>query len=309
MRGKRRAPRPPIPWRSRWTPVVCLAGVVALGTVAAVSFLIKQVVVVVDGEPRTVRSFAGTVRGVLGDAGVSLRAGDIVRPSAQVAVADGATIEVRRARPLILTLDGRTSRHLVTATNVADALAELEVVPAPGKLSALPGDAVPLEGMSLTVHTRREVHVVAGTTRFTSRTTARTVRQVLRQKRIPLDRGYQVSPPLTSFPEDGTVITITPPHTMPVEPEITRLNWRALAECESHGDPQAYNPDGPYYGMYQFSLPMWEVVGGMGLPSAWPEGEQTYRAQLLYQTVEGRWQGQWPNCGHHLFDRTALAAS
>ncbi|SDI85690.1 resuscitation-promoting factor [Nonomuraea jiangxiensis] len=308
MRGKRRAPRPPIPWRSRWTPVVCLTGVVALGAVAVVSFLVKEVVVVVDGRPLAVRSFAGTVGGVLGDAGVSLGVGDVVRPAGQEAVSDGATIEVHRARPITLILDGRTSHHLVTATNVADALAELDIVPAAGKLSAPPGDAVPLEGMSLTVYTRRKVYVVAGTTRFTSRTTARTVRQVLRQKRIPLGRGYRVSPPLTSFPEDGTVITIMPPRALPVDPEVMHLNWAALAECESNGDPQAYNPDGPYYGMYQFSLPMWEAVGGMGLPSAWPEDEQTYRAQLLFQHVQGRWQGQWPNCGGHLFTRTALAA-
>ncbi|MFC4122168.1 resuscitation-promoting factor [Nonomuraea zeae] len=301
MRGKRRAPRPPIPWRSPWTPVVCLAGALALGTLVVASFLVKDVVVVVDGRPVAVRSFAGTVHGVLGDAGVSLGFGDVVRPSGQEDVADGATIEVHRARPLTLTLDGRTSRHLVTATNVGDALAELDIAPAAGRLSAPPGDAVPLSGMELTLYTRRKVYVVAGTTRITSRTTARTVRQVLRQQRIALQQGYQVSPPLSSFPEDGTVITITPPRPVQIRPAVLRLNWHALAECEAHGDPLAYNAGGPYYGMYQFSLPMWQAVGGMGLPSTWPAEEQTYRAQLLYQQVEGRWQGQWPNCGADLF--------
>ncbi|MFG1703812.1 ubiquitin-like domain-containing protein [Nonomuraea sp. M3C6] len=304
MRGKRRAPRPPIPWGSPWTPVVCLAGVVAIGAVVAVSFLVKEVVVVVDGKPVAVRSFAGTVDGVLGDAGVSMGFGDVVRPAAQEAVSDGSTIEVRRARPLTLTLDGRTSTHLVTATNVGDALAELDIAPAAGRLSAPPDDAVPLEGMAITVYTRRKVYVVAGTSRLTSRTTARTVREVLRQKRISLGRGYQVTPPLGSFPKDGTVITVTPPRTVVIEQPVLRLNWQALADCESHSDPDAYNPDGPYYGMYQFSLPVWEAVGGMGLPSSWPEEEQTYRAQLLYQQVGGKWHSQWPSCGAHLFNES-----
>ncbi|TDD15250.1 resuscitation-promoting factor [Nonomuraea diastatica] len=300
MRGKRRAPRPPIPWRSPWTPVVCLAGAVAIGTLVAASLLVKEVIVVVDGEQAAVRGIAGTVEEVLTDAGISVGAGDVVHPAAREHVADGAVIEVRRARPITVTVDGRTSTHLVTATNVADALTELDIEAARGELSASPGQAVPLSGMSLTVHTRREVHVVVGSRRLTSRTTARTVRQVLKQMRIAPGRGYQVTPPPGGFPEDGTVITLTPQHIEPVKPAVTRLDWPALAECVARGDPLAYNPDGPHYGMYQFSLHMWEAVGGIGLPSSWPAEEQTYRAQLLYQQVGGDWESQWPACGDRL---------
>ncbi|TDC94196.1 DUF348 domain-containing protein [Nonomuraea deserti] len=300
MRGKRRAPRPPIPWRSPWTPVVCLAGAVALGTLVAASLLVKEVFVVVDGEQAAVRGFARTVEEVLTDAGITVGAGDVVRPAAREHVADGTVIEVRRARPLTVTVDGRTSTHLVTATNVADALTELDIEAARGTLSAPPGHAVPLAGMSLTVHTRREVHVVAGNRRLTLRTTARTVRQVLKQRHIAPRPGYLVTPPLGSFPEDGTVITLTPQHIEPVKPAVTRLDWAALADCVAHGDPLAYNPDGPHYGLYQFSMRVWEAVGGIGLPSSWPAEEQTYRAQLLYQQVDGDWESQWPGCGDRL---------
>ncbi|MCO6010512.1 transglycosylase family protein [Actinoallomurus purpureus] len=79
-----------------------------------------------------------------------------------------------------------------------------------------------------------------------------------------------------------------------------RLNWAALAKCESGGNPAAVNPAG-YYGLYQFNRQSWATVGGSGLPSQAPAAEQTYRAQLLYNRVNGRWQGQWPNCGHFLF--------
>jgi len=79
-----------------------------------------------------------------------------------------------------------------------------------------------------------------------------------------------------------------------------KLNWAALAKCESGGNPRATNPAG-YYGLYQFNRQSWANVGGSGLPSQASAAEQTYRAQLLYNKVGGRWQGQWPSCGHYLF--------
>ncbi|MBW8481641.1 resuscitation-promoting factor [Actinomadura parmotrematis] len=82
--------------------------------------------------------------------------------------------------------------------------------------------------------------------------------------------------------------------------DVAKLNWAGLANCESHGNPKAINSAG-YYGLYQFSLASWASVGGSGRPSDAPAAEQTYRAQLLYKKVGGRWQGQWPNCGRFLF--------
>ncbi|TDD90194.1 G5 domain-containing protein [Actinomadura darangshiensis] len=81
---------------------------------------------------------------------------------------------------------------------------------------------------------------------------------------------------------------------------VTRLNWHGLANCESHNNPKAVNSAG-YYGLYQFSMASWSTVGGKGRPSDASAAEQTYRAQLLYKRVNGRWQGQWPNCGKFLF--------
>ncbi|MFE3461957.1 transglycosylase family protein [Nocardiopsis aegyptia] len=80
------------------------------------------------------------------------------------------------------------------------------------------------------------------------------------------------------------------------------LNWPALAQCESGGDPTAVNSAGGYYGLYQFSTTTWESVGGTGLPSEASSEEQTQRAQQLYNAVGGNWQSQWPHCGVHLFD-------
>jgi resuscitation-promoting factor RpfB len=81
-------------------------------------------------------------------------------------------------------------------------------------------------------------------------------------------------------------------------PTADGLNWAALADCESGGNPQAVNSAGPYYGLYQFSLSTWQSVGGSGLPTENSASEQTYRAQILYNRSGA---GQWPVCGKYLF--------
>lgn len=76
-----------------------------------------------------------------------------------------------------------------------------------------------------------------------------------------------------------------------------RLNWAALAECESSGNPRALSPSGKYRGLYQFDLRTWRSVGGSGDPIEASSGEQTRRAQLLYAS---RGRQPWPECGGRL---------
>ncbi len=79
-------------------------------------------------------------------------------------------------------------------------------------------------------------------------------------------------------------------------PGADGLNWGALANCESGGNPRAVNPAG-YYGLYQFDTGTWRSVGGSGLPTSASAGEQTYRAKLLFQQ---RGRSPWPACGRLL---------
>lgn len=305
MSGTRRAPRPQLSWRSPWAlAAYAAAALVAIALVIAAN-LGKEVQLVVDGKSVAVRTFAGSVYDLLEQADVSVGFGDTLFPSGQDELVDGAQIVVRHARPITLTVDGRTITRLVTATDVAGALDELSIRHAGGRLSVPRDGAVPASGLS--VYTARRVYVVNGSAKRAAVTTGGSVAEVLRQEGVRLRRGDRVSPALGSFPKEGTVIRVVPagpaapPHVMPVRPAVARLNWAALAACESHGNPRAVNPSGPYFGMYQFNLAMWRAVGGTRTPNAWPAAEQTYRAQLLYQRVSGRWQGQWPHCGARLF--------
>lgn len=74
------------------------------------------------------------------------------------------------------------------------------------------------------------------------------------------------------------------------------LNWAALAQCESGGNP-AINTGNGYYGMYQFDLQTWRGVGGYGYPHQASAAEQTKRAQILYNM---RGAQPWPVCGLRL---------
>jgi uncharacterized protein YabE (DUF348 family) len=75
------------------------------------------------------------------------------------------------------------------------------------------------------------------------------------------------------------------------------LNWGALANCESGGNPRAVSSGGTYRGLYQFTMGTWHSMGGSGDPIDASSGEQTYRAKLLYQQ---RGRSPWPNCGRYL---------
>lgn len=82
----------------------------------------------------------------------------------------------------------------------------------------------------------------------------------------------------------------------PTVPGTGHLNWRALAQCESSGNPRAVNAAG-YYGLYQFDTTTWRSVGGTGMPHQASRREQTRRAQRLYGS---RGRSPWPNCGRLL---------
>jgi hypothetical protein len=69
---------------------------------------------------------------------------------------------------------------------------------------------------------------------------------------------------------------------------------KAIAQCESGGNPRAIGGGGMYRGAYQFSYATWAAVGGKGDPAAASMEEQTRRAAILYARAGA---GQWPICG------------
>jgi uncharacterized protein YabE (DUF348 family) len=87
---------------------------------------------------------------------------------------------------------------------------------------------------------------------------------------------------------DARIIVGTRPRT------INDLNWAAVAQCESRGNPRSSNSANGYYGMFQFSITAWKTAGGSGNPMDYSAAEQLMRAKRLYQ-IRG-WRA-WPVCG------------
>src|SRR5699024_6757242 len=119
----------------------------------------KDVNLSVDGEARTVSTMGSTVGDVLEDEGIELGKHDEVLPDVDEEVSDGTRISVRFARQLELTVDGKTTKHWVTATDVNSALAQVGRRYAGADLSASRSSSIGRDGMSLEVATPKKLTV------------------------------------------------------------------------------------------------------------------------------------------------------
>jgi uncharacterized protein YabE (DUF348 family) len=103
-----------------------VAASLAVGSGAyAVNTAHKYVTLDVDGKVTTLSTFAGSVQGVLDDAGVRLSQRDLVSPAGDAALTDGADIVVRYARELTVQADGAQTTAWVTALDAREALSHL----------------------------------------------------------------------------------------------------------------------------------------------------------------------------------------
>ena len=73
----------------------------------------------------------------------------------------------------------------------------------------------------------------------------------------------------------------------------TKINWDAIAECESGGN-WAINTGNGYYGGLQFSPATWKSNGGTGMPHQASREEQIRVAENVLRT---QGIGAWPTCG------------
>ncbi|WP_239073388.1 resuscitation-promoting factor [Sediminihabitans luteus] len=113
--------------RRRW-PFV--AGATAVAVVAAGSVAYadarKTVTLDVDGETRTVTTFAGSVDGLLDEQGVAVGSRDEVQPAVDTALAEGGDVVVRSGHQITVQADGDDEQLWTNALDADEALASLE---------------------------------------------------------------------------------------------------------------------------------------------------------------------------------------
>jgi resuscitation-promoting factor RpfB len=177
-----------------------LFAVVLLGLVGgslAVFIAQKSVTLTVDGQVRTVGTYASTVAEVLDDEGLEAGEHDVLLPAAEQAIADGDTVVLSRARPLELTVDGVSREVYVTALSVDEALAQLGFRAEGLVLSASRSERLPLTGMQLTITTPKDIVLVADGQERVVSTTAATAGDLLAEQGIALSETDRTSLYLT----------------------------------------------------------------------------------------------------------------
>ncbi|PPK97260.1 uncharacterized protein YabE (DUF348 family) [Kineococcus xinjiangensis] len=132
-----------------------------LGGTAAFTALDKDVRLDVDGSPRQVSTFAGTVGEVLAAEGVRVGEHDVVAPALDAELEDGQDVVVRYGRKLELTLDGQPRTYWTTARTVEAALEDLGVRAEGARVSASRSQPLGREGLAVQVETPKDVVVVA----------------------------------------------------------------------------------------------------------------------------------------------------
>ncbi|MBM7173238.1 DUF348 domain-containing protein, partial [Streptomyces sp. G44] len=191
----------------RLVPQALVVAFLAGGTSAFVADD-KAVRLSVDGEPRTLHTFADDVGELLADEGVAVGAHDLVAPAPGTALASGDEIAVRYGRPVHLTLDGEPREVWTTARTVDGALRQLGVRAEGAHLSASRSRRIGRAGLALAVRTERTVTIMADGRERTIRTNAATVREAVEEAGVTLRGQDTTSVAPGSFPRDGQTVTV-----------------------------------------------------------------------------------------------------
>ena len=276
----------------------------------------RPVDLTIDGESRRVWTTARSVDEALMMFGVRTEGAAVsASRSARISRA-GIDLDVRLPHDLTFLADGKRSELTTNAATVREALVEAGITLRPRDLLNAGLMDVPADEQVLAVTRVDRKLAVQGiavpfkTVRKTSADLFKGETRIVKKGKVGarevtwermfldgrLDTRRKLSDRIAVRPVTQVVLIGTKARPEN-NPAADGLNWAALAQCESGGNPNAYNPAGPYYGLYQFSASTWHSVGGTGLPTDHGASEQTYRAQILYKRSGA---GQWPVCGRYL---------
>jgi len=189
---------------------VLKAAVVAVLSVSAVAYgaLEKHVTVRVEGSLIRVGTFASTVSEVLDRADIRLGPKDVVRPPVTTRLHDGMLIEVRRAKPITLLLNGEPRQVIVTGLTVEEVIEEMNLRASLADYVGTPTTTRVTAGMVLVYRNAVGIRVVHDGITQEVITNAATIRQVLTELGVKLGAKDQVTPAVETGPSAGLVIRV-----------------------------------------------------------------------------------------------------
>ncbi|GAB2773303.1 resuscitation-promoting factor [Nocardioides salsibiostraticola] len=190
--------------------LIGLVSVVALalaGTTVGYASMGTNVVLSVDGSEEQLSVRASTVADVLEAEGIEVTDRDIVAPALDEEIVEGSRVNVRYARPLELTVDGVTTTHYVTSTEVDGALGEIGKSFEDSRLSASRSLDIDRGGLDLQVITPKTLKVKLGDKKQKKQTiVALTAADAFAMLGVNPDGNDKVRPALDKTLSDGDTL-------------------------------------------------------------------------------------------------------
>ena len=191
--------------------VVAQAALVSMlvGGIAVFVGMQKTVTLSVDGNERTIHTYARTVSDVLEHEKLSVGDHDTIVPAVNASVSSGDLVSLRRGREVVLSIDGQTRPVWTTAVNVDEALGQMGLHATDAYVSVSRSDRIPLAGVDVTIRTPHRVTMLVDGKRITHTSTAPTVADYLREANVTVGPRDIVSPDPVIYPLDGDTITVS----------------------------------------------------------------------------------------------------
>ncbi|EOM77581.1 resuscitation-promoting factor [Rhodococcus rhodnii] len=217
------------------TVVAALLATLIVGAMVTVARH-KTVTIDVDGEIRSLGTMASDVRGALDDAGYPIGERDAVAPGPDAGLSDGDEIVLRRARELLLMVDGQVQTIWTTALTVDEALRGVDMA-ADAHVSADRSQRLPLDGASLAVHNPRTISIADNGGPLTEiRAAGPSIGDFLTAAGTPLGEQDTVAPGAETPLTDGLEVHVTRrstdvrTETLPIAPPENRVDDPAMDE-------------------------------------------------------------------------------
>ena len=267
----------------------------------------------VDGVARQAWVHYSTVAAALQELGVRTAGARSSDPMGTIIPRSGLNgLVVYTMRHVTFLVDGKTVPIETTAPTVSAAMQQAGITLHNQDSPSVPAGSVPTDGETISINRifgsteTKEISIPYQTTQVndpnvytgTSSVTTQgvdgeeTVTYALLTVNGKTQAPKQISESETRKPVNEVVSVGT--ESLPTS--SSDLDWSALANCESGGNPSEDTGNG-FYGMYQFTISTWDSLGGSGLPSDASAATQTALAEKLYNEAGA---GQWPVCGHYL---------
>ena len=227
---------------SRLTLLLILLILGGLFSLALAAFLLtRQAVTIYDGEQvTTLNGRFATVSEALQAAAITLRPEDLVQPPPDSPATD--TIQIQRARPVVVSRDGRQQSYWTRQPNIGGFLLESGLTLGP-RQELLAGQSVldpgrwqtaPLPDHLAIEQSRLPVVLEDGREQQEHMTTAVTVAELLVETGIILEEGESVSPPPETLLAEQMVVRVQ--RTLPL---TIVADGQTLAVRSAGGDPTA----------------------------------------------------------------------